>query len=230
MSWLHLIRHGQAGNRAHYDALSETGEQQARLLGGHLERFAPNARVVSGALVRQQRTASIATGKEPEVDAGWSEFDLDAVYAEVAPQLAAADPEFALEYEQLQRDIQDPAHAVHRKWTAGDAKVMRGWIEGRYPVTRTETWIEFEQRVRAAGERALAMAAEAPGVVFTSATPVGITLAALFGLDPLHAMRFAGAKINSAITTVRVRPGGDLSLFTFNATPHLTDPALHTFR
>lgn len=228
MSWLHLIRHGQAGSRADYDALSPVGAQQARMLAAHLPHLG-QLRVLSGALKRQVETARIATSQEPEIDAGWSEFDLDAVYAEVGPQLAEVDSDFAIEYDQLQKDSRDPDHAVHRKWTLGDIKVVRGWMEARFPVSHTETWREFEQRIRQAGERALGRAGQEPFVVFTSATPIGITVAALLGLDNSHAIRFAGAKINSAITSFRIQ-GGAPSLFTFNSVPHLPDPKLHTLR
>lgn len=233
MSWLYLVRHGQAGTRAHYDQLSPLGEEQSRRLG---EYFAAQglrpARVLAGSLVRQQETARIAGGADwpaVEIDSGWTEFDLDAVYREVAPKLAAVDAEFAHEYAHLERVMEDPANAIHRKWTQGDVKVVRAWISGQIPVSSTETWAEFEARIKAAFDRTLAAHAGEAVVIFTSATPIGLSVAHLLGLPAREALRLAGAKLNSAFTTLRVRPG-DTSLFTFNAAPHLPDAALHTFR
>lgn len=234
MSWLYLVRHGQAGTRAHYDTLSELGRDQARRLGVHFaaQGLRP-ARVLAGSLVRQQQTAALAAASDwpaAEVDPGWTEFDLDAVYREIAPQLARVDAEFAHEYAHLERVIDDPENAIHRKWTAGDVKVVRAWISGQIPVTATETWEAFRARVQSAFERAIAdHPRDEAVVVFTSATPIGLSVAHLLQLPEAQALRLAGAKLNSACTIFRVRPG-ETSLFAFNTAPHLPDPALHTFR
>lgn len=230
---MYLVRHGQAGTRAHYDTLSEMGREQARLLKEHFAAAGLRpARVLAGSLHRQQETARIVAGSEwpaVEIDPGWTEFDLDAVYREVAPQLAKVDEEFAREYAHLEKVVDDPEHAIHRKWTSGDVKVVQAWISGRIPVSSTETWSAFEARVHAAFDRAIADHPGEPVVIFTSATPIGLSVARLLSLQQRDAMRFAGAKLNSAFTTIRVR-AGDASLFSFNNAPHLVDPSLHTFR
>ena len=108
MSSLYLIRHGQAGLRHDYDTLSDIGRTQARLLGDYLAaqqvRFSA---AYSGALKRQNETArealsamAAAGAEAPEIqiDEHWNEFDLDAVYQAVTPQLAADDPEFRAEF------------------------------------------------------------------------------------------------------------------------------------
>jgi broad specificity phosphatase PhoE len=38
LSFLYLFRHGQAGTRDRYDALSDVGRKQAELLGEYLSR------------------------------------------------------------------------------------------------------------------------------------------------------------------------------------------------
>src|SRR5438270_9390868 len=111
MSRIWLVRHGQAGTRKAYDSLSDLGRRQARLLG---EYFAGQgigwAAAYSGELLRQQQTAeevrraALAAGAEFPViqfEPRWNEFDLDHVYKSLGPQLAAADPEFHREYEEL---------------------------------------------------------------------------------------------------------------------------------
>lgn len=221
---IHLIRHGQAGLRSHYDTLSETGALQARALGEALAgvRF---TRVIAGGLRRQQETARAAGFASFDVDAGWSEFDLDAVYREVAPQIASVDAEFRAEYEGLLKQVADDAHPVHRKWTRGDVTVVRAWVDGRVPVTGTESFVEFRERILGAFSR---LAGEEGNVaVFTSATPIALTLAHLLGVGPGQAMRLAGAILNASYSVVR--PGREASLFGFNHAAHLP-PDLQTFR
>jgi broad specificity phosphatase PhoE len=104
---VYLVRHAQAGTRDAYDALSELGKRQARLLGEH---FVPQgiqfASAYVGGLSRQQQTsAEIGAACAdagvcfPEVciDSGWDEFDLGRVYREIGPRLSAEDSEFRRE-------------------------------------------------------------------------------------------------------------------------------------
>ncbi len=239
MSWLYLVRHGQAGTRIDYDTLSELGVDQARRLGKHLRtQTLELTRIISGGLKRQQETARVVetifrAAEAPipaiEIDAAWNEFDLEAVYGEVAPQLAADDPEFREHLAQMELVLDDPAHPVHRKWTAGDIAVIRAWMDGRYPVRSTESWIEFQGRIGGAFEKLISQGGRGNVMIFTSATPVGIAMSRVLGLEPRDAMRLAGALLNSSVSTVRHRPG-DLSLFSFNTVGHLPDPRHHTFR
>ena len=239
MSWLYLVRHGQAGTRLDYDRLSELGVDQARRLGKHLQaQKLEFTRLIAGSLQRQQETARVvetifrAGGQAVptlEVDPAWNEFDLEAVYREIAPRLAADDEVFSEHHAQMELVLEDPAHPVHRKWTAGDVAVIRAWMEGRYPVKSTESWVEFQGRIGSAFERTLHQSGRGNVMVFTSATPVGIAMSRVLGLEPRDAMRLAGSLLNSSVSTVRHRPD-DLSLFNFNTVGHLSDPRHHTFR
>lgn len=238
MSSLYLIRHGQAGARAHYDALSALGHQQAYLLGQYLAaqkiRFQA---IFAGCLNRQQQTAAgvLRAYREADVsvpdiipDPGWNEFDLTSVFTEFAPLLSEADPRFQQDYQELSRKLEDPASPLHHAWTGCDTQVMRAWIEGRYPC-RTESWEAFCERVL--GRRA-SLAAYRSGdavAVFTSATPIAIWVAAALGVSNGHIMRLAGVLYNSAVTTLRLRDD-DLMLFGFNGVSHLNEPSLRTFR
>jgi broad specificity phosphatase PhoE len=221
---IYLIRHGQAGLRSHYDTLSETGAIQAQALGQALQEI-DFAYVIAGGLRRQQETARQAGFADFSIDAGWSEFDLDAVYREIAPRLAAHDAEFRAEYEALQQQIHNDADPVHRKWTRGDVKVVTAWVQGSEPVTHTETFGEFQARILAAFGEALER--EGNVAIFTSATPIGVSLAHLLSAPQGHAMRLAGAVINASYSVVK--PGHYNSLFGFNHASHLP-PALRTFR
>lgn len=234
MSSLFLFRHGQAGLRDHYDTLSELGREQARLLGEHLA--ADDVRFTAcftGQLERQRQTAEAirsadAEFPEPVADALWNEFDLSAVYAEIAPRLAADDAEFRAGYEKLTEEAADAGSPVHRRWTQTDILVVRAWIAGRYP-THTESWVEFKQRV---GRAFRTVSEFGPGeavAVSTSATPIGVWMGLAMNLPDREIMRTAGALYNASITSFRIK-GDELTLFGFNAIPHLKQPRLKTFR
>jgi broad specificity phosphatase PhoE len=225
MSLLYLVRHGQAGTRSNYDTLSDLGAEQSRWLGEYLRALGP-VRAIAGGLIRQQETARQAGFADMVTDPGWSEFDLDAVYREIAPQIAAADPEFRQEYEQLLAAVPDDGHPVHRKWTRGDVKVVLAWVEGRVPVRETESFAQFRDRVRAAFERITRDSL--PAVVFTSATPIALTLEAVLSVPPRETMKLAGALLNGSLTVLR--HGSEWSLSGFNYFSHLREPRLWTSR
>lgn len=235
MSFIYLIRHGQAGTRQRYDRLSEKGRLQARLLGRYLagQKICFRA-AVAGSLERQRETAletaagfREAGGEFPEVavDAGWNEFDLDAVYREVAPAIAAEDPAFREQYAALMRLAEDESHGVHHTWSPCDVAIVRAWIEGRYP-TKCESWERFTGRIRG---RELVQDRPGAVAVFTSAVPIAVRVALALGAEDARIMPLAGVLYNSAITTFRVHEGG-LALFSFNGVPHLAGPELRSFR
>lgn len=238
MSSLYLFRHGQAGLRDRYDTLSETGRLQASLLGRYLA--ARNIRFsafFTGALDRQKQSAACIRAAYQEarleipeiiVEPAWNEFDLDAVYASIAPQLAAEDPEFCREYEALRAQTQMESSPVHRRWTKSDILVTRAWVEGRFP-QNGESFPQFKQRI---GKNLAALTRHTHGeciAVSTSATPIGIFAGLALELQPRHVMRLAGSLYNSSFTSFRLRDG-DLALFSFNNIPHLADQDLRTFR
>ncbi|HUE01092.1 MAG TPA: histidine phosphatase family protein [Bryobacteraceae bacterium] len=238
MSSLYLIRHGQAGRRGEYDALSDLGHRQAYLLGQHLAaQKVPFKAMIAGCLNRQRQTADEvwrayreAGIAVPDVVSApsWNEFDMTAVFSEFAPLLCEADPQFKHDYQELLRKLEDRNHPVHQAWTDCDTQTMRAWMEGRYPC-RTESWAAFRERILSS---CAALAAHQPGdavAIFTSAAPISICATAALGVSDDHFMRLAAVIYNSAVTTMRLRDG-DLTLFSFNGVPHLLDPQLRTFR
>lgn len=130
MSTVYLLRHGQAGTRDEYDALSDLGKRQARLLGEHfVSQGIHFASAYTGALARQrqsaeQMSAAYADAHLPfptvSVDPGWNEFDLARVCDELAPLLSAEDPEFRREYQAMREQVRISNGAqsatIHRKW------------------------------------------------------------------------------------------------------------------
>jgi broad specificity phosphatase PhoE len=238
VSSLYLIRHGQAGTRGQYDALSDLGRRQAYLLGQHLaaQKISFKA-LIAGGLNRQRQTAEQvwrayreAGAAIPDIvsEPNWNEFDMTGVFSEFAPLLCQADPRFKQDYEELLRKLEDKHSPIHQAWTDCDTQAMRAWMEGRYPC-RTESWVAFNQRVLSARR---SLGGFQPGdavAIFTSATPISIWVAAALGVSNGKIMRLAGVMYNSAVTTLRLRDE-DLMLFSFNGVPHLPDPPLRTFR
>jgi broad specificity phosphatase PhoE len=230
MSVLYLVRHGQAGTRENYDSLSELGRTQARLLGEHFRAQGIHfAAAYSGALARQRATgAEVLPGAEITVDPGWDEFDLSNVYRELAPFLIEDDERFRIEYDEMQQAIARQEAAVHRKWNDCDKKCVRAWVEGRYPY-KGESWIAFVERIHQALARVVAAAHDGNVAVFTSATPIGVSAARTLELFDGRAMWLAAVMFNASFTTLRVH-GDEVRLFTMNATPHLSEAHLRTFR
>jgi len=236
---LYLIRHGQAGTRDEYDRLSSLGETQARALGVWLARQGIRFDAVwSGALRRQQDTAALVLGAmaetglpQPEAhrDERWNEFDLDAVCAVVAPRMAAEDPVFRSQFEAQQEAIRSGDARIHRTWTPADAAVMQAWVTGRYPV-EGESWTGFVARVQAAARERLDEASTGRRLaVFTSATPVAISIGLALPLAPGDIAQLAGTSFNSNVSILSV-DGGQPHLFAYNCAGHLEDPKLRTFR
>jgi broad specificity phosphatase PhoE len=238
LSSLYLIRHGQAGTRGHYDALSDLGRRQAYLLGQQLAAQKVRFRaLIAGCLNRQRQTAEEVWRAYREAgvpvsdivsDPNWNEFDMSAVFGEFAPLLSESDPRFKQDYQELLRKLEDRHSPIHQAWTDCDTQAMRAWMEGRYPC-RTESWAAFRQRVLSARAR---LSEYQPGdvvAIFTSATPIAIWTAEALGVSDGHIMRLAGVLYNSAVSTLRLRDD-DLMLFAFNGVAHLNDPQLRTFR
>ncbi len=242
MSRVYLVRHGQAGTRETYDALSDVGRRQARLLGEYFVseniRFAG---AYSGALVRQQETAGEVSAAYraagvgfPEIvcEPDWNEFDLTDVYRALGPLLSAEDPEFARQYgelvEQARTAAGQPEASVNRRWLPCDVQVVQAWVRGRHPYDG-ESWPAFRERVMGCQGKLPAAGRDDNIVVFTSATPIGIWTALAMDIHDARALRLAGALHNASCTVLRLHEG-ELRLHSFNTIPHLSDPELRTYR
>ncbi|HWQ52925.1 MAG TPA: histidine phosphatase family protein [Bryobacteraceae bacterium] len=238
MSTLYLIRHGQAGTRQAYDSLSDLGHLQARRAGEYLASQRVRFRAAfSGTLRRQRETAEEVAGQYracglefPVIDceANWNEFDIDAVYRDMVPALAAGDPQFRRDYDDLLRQAADEDHDVHHRWSPCDAAIVSAWIEGRFP-SGTESWQAFIRRVERTLDTLPRCGEDEAVAVFTSAVPIAIWVAMALGVTNGRIMQVAAVMYNSAITTFRLREG-ELALFSFNGVPHLPADDLRSFR
>jgi len=214
------------------------GRRQALLLGGYFRaqeiRFSA---AYSGTLARQHMTAEeVLSAMDPApaitLDPGWNEFDLSGVYQELAPLLASEDQDFRREYEEMRRALSASRGAhdapVHRRWNDCDKKVVRAWIEARFPYSG-ESWNTFEQRIHSALARVAGSGHDGDVILFTSATPIGVCAARTLEICDGRAMWLAAVLFNGSISTIRIRQD-ELRLFSFNTTPHLDDASLRTFR
>ena len=242
MSNVYFVRHGQAGTRDEYDALSGLGRRQARLLGEYfVSQGVEFARAYAGGLRRQQQTAAEVAGAyadaglafpELTIDAGWDEFDFHHVYNELAPLMCEDDEEFRREHEEMlaesSANADDHTADVHRVWRASDTKVMDAWVEGRYPYAG-ETWQQFIARVAACRLEGTATRPRENVAVFTSAVPTAVWTARSLEAPGGHIPRLAAVLLNTSYTVIRLR-AEEMLLLTFNAVPHLDTPELRTRR
>lgn len=242
MSNVYLVRHGQAGTRDDYDALSDLGNQQARLLGEYfLTQGIQFSSVLCGGMQRQKETASQVQNVYQEnnlpfpdivVDERWDEFDLTDIYRELAPPLCELDDEFRRDYEAMLRELKETGSsadaAVHRRWRPCDTRLVSAWIETEIPYSG-ESWDQFRERVRSGASSLTNGEGGGNILIATSATPTAVLSGYALDIHDARVRQLAGVLYNSSYTVLRMR-AGKFYLFQFNAVPHLTEPQLRTHR
>lgn len=229
MANLYLIRHGQASfGKADYDALSERGWEQGRVLGQWLAgKVAPTA-VFAGDMRRHRETVeAIAEGMggalpELQVNPGFNEFDHETVVHALKPEWA--------DREVMARDLakQDkPAKAFQLTFV----EAVERWVSGQYEHDYPETWSDFCTRVNAALEDALANTGGGDVLVASSGGPISVVMQALLGLNNERALELNQVIANTSVTRI-LFSGNRRSLSVFNNYAHLEDgaPELVTFR
>ena len=239
MSTFYFIRHGQAGAREAYDQLSALGQQQAVLLGAYFAQQALRFdQVVTGALQRQQHTAQLVLQqmldeRAPQLDERWNEFSLSEVYQGMLPLMLRDDATFAADYAAMQATLRVEPHAVRGAVGRCDRAVIEAWMNARFDEYAGESWATFRARVQGALpvliEKTIETAAEQAVAVFTSATPIALAVSSVLSLSNDKTLGLMAMLQNSSVTTLRVREG-EAWLFGFNATPHLPDATMRTFR
>lgn len=209
MGQILVVRHGQASFGADdYDVLSDTGEEQARVVGRALGYLEPDL-VVHGSLVRQRRSAELAAGDAGwtaplKEDRRWNELESLAQFAAVS-----GSPD-GLDGDEFQR------------WY--DAAMSR-WTGGEHDDDYAEPYAAFRDRANAA----LADVAAAGTVVaFSSGGPIAAIVTVLLeGGAPTYGRLLPGI-VNAGITRVISGRRG-LILSSFNEQQHLA-PELVTYR
>ncbi len=204
-----VVRHGQASFGADdYDVLSDTGEEQARVVGRSLKHLAPDL-VVHGSLVRQRRTAELAAGAAGwdaplREDGRWNELESLAQFATVSGSPEGLDPD------------------EFQRWY--DAAMAR-WTGGEHDADYTESFGGFTDRANAALAE---VAATGTVVAFSSGGPIAAIAAVLLAGGAATYGRLLPGIVNAGITRVISGRRG-LTLLSFNEHQHLA-PDLVTYR
>lgn len=212
MAQLVLVRHGQASfGAADYDVLSETGEQQARIVGEVLRELSPVA-VVHGSLRRQRETARLAAEAAGwtaplVIDARWNELD---DLSQFATAMSTPPP--------------DRDRAAFQRWYE---EAVRRWASGEHDDDYTESYAGLHERVDAAlvsaAERAVgAVGAGGDVVVVSSGGPLSAVATRLLGAGVDTYLRLLPIFVNTGITRVVVGSRGR-TLVTLNEHTHLAE-------
>ncbi len=234
MSVILLVRHGQASfGKKDYDALSDLGHEQSRVLGRALaaRNVIPDL-VVRGELRRHRETAEGiieglgATDRglelEPVVDAGWDEFDFQHVVQVHKPLYRS-------------RTLMLADLAVSRQRREKFQKVFEDatdrWTGGTSDADYHESFPAFATRVDAALRRTAELVT--PGgtvLVVSSGGPIGLATSHLLARDASLWANLNKVAVNTGVTKV-VSGRSGLNLSSYNEHTHLErDRRLLTYR
>lgn len=229
MSILLLVRHGQASfGASDYDALSEVGHEQSRVLGRALaERGVRPGLVVQGGMRRHRETTEgllAGSGWEVEVatDPGWDEFDHESVIEVHRP----AYRDRARMWSDINR-TPEPRKAFQALFEEATTR----WSSGEHDEEYDESWPAFTDRVSRATGAALEQADAAGTVlVVTSGGPIGLVGSRLLAGDGSLWRPLNRVCVNTGVSKV-VSGGMGLSLVAYNGHAHLEhDRRLLTYR
>jgi broad specificity phosphatase PhoE len=239
MGQLLLIRHGQArAFERDSDRLTELGEAQARKLGEYWLRHKIGFdEVYCGTLKRQRRTAEIvgevfaAAGcawPALQVTADLNEYDADGVLRKLTPALAERDVVFRALCEAFEQQRHSPER--NRHFQKMFEVVTARWLSGELTADGVETWAAFRARVQSAFKHILAQEGGGRRVaVFTSGGVIGLAVQTALQAPESKALEINWRVRNCSLTEF-VFSRARLSFDSFNALPHLDEPALWTFR
>lgn len=229
MSVLLLVRHGQASfGKRDYDALSEVGHEQSRVLGRALAArgVVPDV-IVRGELRRHRETAEgivegLGAEVPIEVDPGWDEFDFKHVM-EVHKPLYRSRTLMLADY------ARTPARERRARFQSMFEEATERWTGGSADTDYHESFPAFSERVDAAARRAAAHEARTVLVV-SSGGPIGLVASHLLAGDASLWATLNKVAVNTGVTKV-VRGRGGLTLSTYNEHAHVDhDRALLTYR
>jgi broad specificity phosphatase PhoE len=231
-----LVRHGQASFGAkEYDALSDLGKEQSRVLGRSLlSRGSAPDLVLRGNMRRHVQTAAAlqegaGTEVTEQLDDGWDEFDFQQVVEMHKPMYRNR----TLMKADLARTLR-PVQAFQEVFETATAR----WASGEHDGDYAESFPAFRSRVADALDRAEELATDHPVVaIVTSGGPIAMAAALLtLGRDvDARALATSWAalnrvSVNTGVTKIIAGKRG-LSMSTYNEHTHVeTDARLLTYR
>jgi len=220
MPQLYFVRHAQASiGHENYDQLSLLGHEQSEVLGRWWQSHGIQiSHVWSGSMVRHQQTlAGIQKhAAMPTVNAlqGLNEYDFKAVISAYMEKFPSD--------ENVKQGL----------WLPLLKSAIVSWARDEISAPTLETWADFNIRVSGALKQIMqtALAAQQDALIVTSAGVMALVAQRALGCEDSGLIGLNVALKNSAICEYRLSKSG-LSLQSFNALPHLADPAhklLHT--
>ena len=229
MSVLLLVRHGQASfGKRNYDALSDVGHEQSRVLGAALAaRSVVPTRIVCGGMRRHAETAEgilagLTQGPEVVVDDGWDEFNFDHVIGVHKPLYKSK----ALMFADFART---PAADRRARFQALFEEATSRWTGGDADDDYDESFPAFADRVNEALRRTAA-GAEGTVLVVSSGGPIALAASHLLTGDGSLWAQLNRVSVNTAVTKLVTGRSG-ITLSSFNEHSHLEhDRSLLTYR
>lgn len=239
MGRLLLIRHAQASFlEQNYDKLSAIGETQALCLGEYwVRQKMVFDRVCSGPRVRQKDTARIVAAvyrdaglpfPEPVVIQEFDEYPADAVLDQGLPGLVESNSEVR----NLHRAFQNSSSPDRRRanFEKMFEMLITKWVDGEVVLPAVESWPEFCARA----DRGLSQCMSANGrgqqlAIFCSAGLIGVAMGRAFHLSSQDTLRAVWMVRNCSYSEF-LFSNDRFTLSTFNASPHLEDVSLLTYR
>lgn len=233
MKQLLLVRHGQASFGARdYDALSEVGHEQSRVLGRALAArgVVPDVVVQGGQRRHAETTAGLLAGLSADggtdvpvvVDEGWNEFDFQHVVQVHKPH-----------YRSRMVMMADLARTgrPRQAFQAVFEEATTRWVSGEFDGDYHESFPAFAARVHDAVRRTASLEpARGTALVVSSGGPIGLAASQVLAGDASLWPALNRVAVNTAVSKVLHGRSG-LTLSTFNSHEHLEhDPALLTYR
>jgi broad specificity phosphatase PhoE len=239
MSRLLLVRHAQASFLEQtYDKLSALGETQSRLLGEFWARHKLHFdRVCSGPCVRQKDTAATVAAAYRQMNLAFpellvlpefDEYQGEAVLERSLPALIESDREIAALHSAFQASTEPRTR--RKTFQKLFEAVIGRWVEEKIPSNSVEPWRDFAVRVNQGLTKFLTDGESSGRVaIFTSGGPIGLAVQRALDLSAQNALRVSWMAQNSSFSEF-LFSGDRFTLSSFNAVPHLDDPALQTYR
>ena len=239
MATLTVVRHGQASFLAeNYDQLSELGRRQSELLGEYwVRRGVEFDRVFTGPRERQKDTAEIIGEVFRKAGRGWPEAtvleDLDEFPAEPVVRrftpLLMEQHAHIREWAQTFQTVEDVA-VKSKALDKVIQEVTARWLAGEVAHEEVGTWEQFTARVH--GAIGVARAATPKGgatAVFTSGGPSAAAVQYAVGLSSKATLDLTWMTRNAAFAEF-LFDQERFNLSVFNATPHLVEREMLTYR
>ena len=236
MSTMYLIRHGQASfGASDYDALSDGGRHQARVLGAFVLKAGIRFDACwSGTLKRQHQTfgevrdSFLDAGLDmphPTETAALDEYDYEAVLRALVPLIEKEDPAFIRDVGLMLSD--------RRAFQKVFARVMTRWASGSDSVEDLPSWSSFAAGVTKGIRDIIERSGRGSRVaVFTSGGPIAATIGSVLGLSAEKTIALSWQLVNASITRFKFS-GRRISLTTFNEYGYLeqkNEDSLVTYR